>query len=134
MTTPPAISGSSGTSMALAANPRWSSQTAIVTAAATTTMNSVFQISSVTRIRAISTSALAMDTGTLRPARPWSRVGAGGSMVMAASCLRHACVIVVAGLPGEEVERSDLEQLGLLVLEQLVDGVGVGLGHRVEAL
>ena len=50
MITPPAISGCSGTSIPLAAMPRWSSQTATTTAVATTNMNAVFQMSRVARI------------------------------------------------------------------------------------
>src|SRR3954454_8727237 len=120
ITTPPAASGCSGRSMSRAWNPRCSSQIATVTAPATTTMNKVFQTSRVTRTSAIRTRALAIETGTLRPARPWSCAGAGVSVVMAG--------------PAGGDECSHLEQLGLLVLEQLVDGVGVLLGRRVQAL
>src|SRR4051794_28187137 len=118
MITPPAIRGCWGTSIPLAAMPRWSSQTATTTEAATTNMNAVFQIRRVARMTATSTTALAIETGTLRPARPWSWVGAGGAEVMR----------------GPLPERSDLEQLGFFVLEKLVDGVGVLLGEAVEPL
>src|SRR5215213_7111102 len=100
--------------------PRWSSQMATVTAPATTTMNRVFQASSVTRTSAIRTRALAIESGTLRPARPWSWADAGVS-------------VVIGGLVAGD-ECSHLEQLGLLVPEQLVDGVGVLLGRRLQAL
>src|SRR3954469_598248 len=113
------MSGCSGRSICLAWNPRCISQTATTTAAATTAMKSVFHTSRVTRTNATSTIALAIDTGTLRPARPWSLAGA-------------LVVIDVRGPAG--VERSDLEQLGLLVLEQVVDGVRVLLGRGVETL
>ena len=82
MITPPAISGCSGTSIPLAAMPRWSSQTATTTAAATTNMNAVFQMSRVAKMTATSTTALAIETGTLRPARPWSWADAGGAEVI----------------------------------------------------
>src|SRR6478609_4429119 len=120
ITTPPSINGSSGRLMLLAENPRCSSQTATTTAIATITMNAVFQNSSEARIAATRTTAEVMAAGRSRPARPWSFCGAGVVAVMKVSR---------AGEVG-----SDLDQLGLLVLEHLVDRVGVLLGHAVEPL
>src|SRR3712207_2515476 len=122
MTTPPSISGCSGMSMSLADRPRCSSHTATATATATIPMNAVFQKKSDSRIAATSTTAEVMAAGRSRPARPWS-FGTGWE------------ASGDAGLSGVVMEgRSDLEQLGFLVLEHLVDLVGVGLGDRVEAL
>src|SRR4051794_25276838 len=111
MTVPPSISGCSGRSMPLARNPRCSSQTATTTAAATISMNAVFQNNSDRAIAASSTTADATAAGRSRPALPWSFVGrlCDGALVMGS-------------------DRSDLEQLGLLVLQHLVDRVGVLLG------
>src|SRR6478609_3667726 len=120
ITTPPSINGSSGRLMLLAENPQCSSQTATTTAIATITMNAVFQNSSEARIAATRTTAEVMAAGRSRPARPWSFCGAGVVAVMKVSR---------AGEVG-----SDLDQLGLLVLEHLVDRVGVLLGHAVEPL
>src|SRR3954452_17106580 len=117
MITPPAISGCSGRSMPLAANPRWSSQTATTTAAATTTMKAVFQTTSVAMMTATRTTALVIAAGRFRPARPCSWA--------VASCVEGVM---------SRVERSDLEQLGLLVLEEVVDRVGVLLGQTFQPL
>src|SRR6478609_5470616 len=112
ITTPPSISGCSGRSMPLTPNPRCSSQIATTTAIATITMNAVFQNSSDSRIAPTSTKAEVKAARRSRPARPWSLGGAG--------------VVSVIGSRAREV--SDLQQLGLLVLQQLVDRVGVLLG------
>src|SRR3954464_8890738 len=105
--------------MALAIRPRCSSQIATTTAAATMNMKAVFQNASDTAIAASSTMAEAMLAGRSRPARPWSFCAGGPGGVPA---------WVMGAAP------SDLEELGFLVLEQVVDRVGVGLGHRVETL
>src|SRR6478735_3081395 len=116
MTTPPSISGCSGRSMPFAAKPRRSSQIATTTAIATITMNAVFQKSSDSRIAATRTRAEPIAAGRSRPARPWFFVtGVVVSLMRVPIC-------------------SDLEQLGLLVLEHLVDRVGVLLGDAVEPL
>src|SRR4051794_7905749 len=108
MTTPPTISGCSGRSIDFAQNPLWSSQIATTTAAATMNMNAVFQNSSETAIATSSTTAEMIAAGRSRPARPWSRAGGGDA--------------VPAGGPGDGASVmvsgcSDLEQLGLLVLQ-----------------
>src|SRR5690606_2359330 len=120
MTAPPSISGSSGMSMPLADSPRRSSQMATTTATTTITMKAGFQKNREAAIAERSTTAEPTAALRARPARPWSFGGAG-----------------VGGVSVMEVERagsSDLEQLGLLVLEHLVDGVGVVLGEGVEPL
>src|SRR6478735_11864798 len=119
MTMPPSMSGCSGMSMSLACSPRCSSQIATTTAIATITMKAVFQNSRDARIAPTRMTAEMMAAGRSRPARPWSFWGAGVVAVMKCRARRG---------------RSDLDELGLLVLEHLVDGVGVLLGHRVEPL
>src|SRR3954466_13960347 len=117
MTTPPSISGCSGRSMPLARNPFRSSQTATQTAAATRSMNAVFQKNSDSPIAASSTIAKAMAALRSRPARPWSLAGAG----------RGPCPRPAGGC-------SYFEQFGFLVLERLVDRVGVLLGEPFQSL
>src|SRR3954471_19252286 len=119
MTTPPSISGCSGRSMPLAEKPRGRSQIATTTAIATITMNAGWPTRSDSRIAATSTRADAMAAGRSRPARPWSFWGGLTGGVMA-SVMKAGC--------------SDLEQLGLLVLQHLVDRVVVLLGDAVEPL
>src|SRR5688500_15500835 len=104
--------------MSLARKPLRSSHTATTTAAATITMKAVFQKARDAAMAARSTTAEATAAGRSRPARPWSFVGdpdAGGVEV------------VIGG-------GSDFEQLGFLVLEEVVDRVGVLLGQAVEPL
>src|SRR6478672_1728199 len=116
-------------SMSLADRPWCSSHTATTTATATIPMNAVFQKKSDTRIAATRTTAEMTAARRSRPARPWSFLiaSAGGSIGgWGGPAAGGSEVVMVAG--------SDLEQLGFLVLEQVVDLVGVGLGHRVEAL
>ena len=70
MTTPPSMSGCSGMSMSFASRPLCSSQTATTTAAATMSMNAVFQKKSDAAIAASSTTAEATALRRSRPARP----------------------------------------------------------------
>src|SRR5215212_2419283 len=104
-------------SMSRAWRPRCSSQMATTTAAATMSMNAGFQNARLTAMAASSTTADATAAGRSRPARPWSFCAGDG-----------------AGGPAASVMCSDLEKLGFLVLEQVVDRVRVELGHRVETL
>src|SRR5262245_39840900 len=78
--------------------------------------NAVFQNASDAATAPSSTTAEVIAAGRSRPARPWSFCGGG---------------------PGGEpvwVIASDLEELGFLVLEEVVDLVGVVLRHPVEPL
>ena len=94
------------------------SQIATTTAAPTMIMNAGFQNTSDTMIATPRPTPEAIATGRLRPARPGSFV-AGGS----------GC----AGIAEVSVIGSDLDELGFLVLEHLVDLVGVLLGRARRA-
>src|SRR3954454_8714790 len=98
--------------MALAWNPLWSSQMATQTAAATMSMNAGFQKNSDSPMAAGSTTAEPIAALRSRPARRWSLVGAGAVPVIG----------------------SYLDQLGFVVLEHVVDAVGVLLGEALEPL
>src|SRR5215207_5519618 len=108
-------------SMSRAWRPRCSSQIATTTAAATMSMNAGFQNARVTAMAASSTTADPTAAGRSRPARPWSFCAGDGAGGPAVSVMCPALC-------------SDLEKLGFLVLEQVVDRVRVELGHRVETL
>src|ERR671914_143994 len=107
-------------SMSLASSPCRSSQTATTTAATTMNMKAGFQKASEAPAAPSRTTAEPMAALRSRPARPWSFCGAGAGGEVS-----------VIGWRGGG---SDLEQLGFLVLEQLIDRVGVRLGDRIEAL
>src|SRR5207244_854169 len=87
----------------------------------TMSMNAGFQNASESAMAARSTTADATAFGRSRPARPCS-FGTGSFCTWSSGAGRSAWVI------------SDLDELGFLVLEEVVDLVGVGLGHRVETL
>src|SRR5688572_26032088 len=101
--------------MSLAIRPRWSSQIATTTAAATMNMKAVFQNASDNAIAASSTIAEAMLAGRSQHTRPWS-----------------FCAGAPVGVPAWDT--SHLEDLGFLVLQEVVDLVRVALRHPVEAL
>src|SRR4051794_31169554 len=105
-------------SIPLASSPLCSSQIATHTAAATMNMNAGFQKNSDSPIATSSTTAEPMAALRSRPARPWSLADARAVSVMR-SGFRTA---------------SYLDELGFLVLEHLVDRVGVLLGDAVESL
>src|SRR5690349_20751836 len=120
--------GSCGRLICLARNPRSSSQIATTTAARTTTTNSAFWKNSVTRISATRPTPEAIAAGRSRPARLFLGAGSDGPPSGAGVVSERVAMRV------EPREVSDLQQLGLLVLEHLVDVVDVLLGHSVEAL
>src|SRR4051794_38305834 len=130
MTVPPTMTGPLLTRICPVPNACASSHTATSTAATTITMNAVFQKSSETMIAAPRTTPDAIAAGRLRPARlTWGGTGVAGVEGTSGR-----------GGGGDDIgrsglrEASDLEQLGLLVLEQLVDLVGVLLGDPIEPL
>src|SRR5215210_375738 len=81
-----------------------------------------------------------MAAGRLRPARPWAGTAADAPCEPSPGPLVGGGVPVapVTGTPDPSprwpATRSDGEQLGFLVLEDVVDGVGVLLGGSVQLL
>src|SRR4051794_26022948 len=107
--------------MSLASSPLRSSQIATHTAAATISMNAGFQKNSDSATAVSRTTAEATAAFRSRPARPWSLAGAGTVPVIGRSSVGHRRVTGSVGC-------SYLDELGFLVLEHVVDRVGVLLG------
>src|SRR3954447_10412866 len=118
------MSGCSGMSIALASSPLCSSQIATQTAAATMNMNAGFQKNSESAIAASSTTAEPTAAFRSRPARPWSLAGAATGSLMSSGAATGRAQERSGGALGP-VGCSYLDELGFLVLEHLVDGVGV---------
>src|SRR6478672_1366773 len=132
MTTPPPITGSRAIRISPVANACPSSHTATSTAATTMSMKAGFQNTSDAMIAAPSTTPDAMAAGSLRPARLGGATGGEGVAGVREACGDDGSSDSV--MSGGLRRSSDLEQLGFLVLEHLVDLVGVLLGDAVETL
>src|SRR5687768_14810997 len=117
MIVPPVSTGRTGILMRAVENARVSSNRPIARAITTTGMNASFWMNSVAMTTPISPTPTAIDAGRLRPARLVFSATAG-----------------VSADSGVSAGDSDVKELCLFVLEQLVDRVDVLLGHRVEPL
>src|SRR5688572_21798971 len=112
MIVPPVSTGTNGTLISAFANARVSSQRPTPRAMATTATKTSLTTNSVAMTMATSATPTPIAAGRLRPARlVFSRASADVGSVS-----------------------SDLKELGLFVLEQLVDDVDVLLGEAVETL
>src|SRR3982751_4267852 len=114
MIEPPVRTGSTGILMRAVEKARVSSNRPIARATTTTGMNASFWMNSVATTRPMRPTATAIEAGRLRPARLVFFSGATG---VSADC-------------GVSAGDSDVKELCLFVLEQLIDGVDVLLGHR----
>src|SRR5688500_13559634 len=112
MIVPPVSTGTKGMWMPALANARVSSQRPTPSAMATTATKTSLTTNSVAMTMTTSATPTPIAAGRLRPAR-----------------------LVASGVfAGVGLASSDLKELGLFVLEQVVDGVDVLLGEAVEAL
>src|SRR5688500_8052803 len=132
MLTLPTTLGTSGMWIETRTRARRSSQTPTATAAMTTTSISSLRRTREPMMRAPRPRPTPIAAGRLRPARD----GAAGARVAPASSVPGRCSRRALRDSGEDMvvsaaSPSDLEELGLLALEQLVHGVDVPLGGRV---
>src|SRR6476661_6012946 len=139
--------GTSGTWIATWASARRSSHTPAATASATRMRKVTLASARASTMSAPSVTPTAIAAGRLRPARellagrraapPPERSSATAvepSARLSRSARRVGCGEVMAAEWIERLGSSDLEQLGLLALQQVVDGLDVLLRHDVELL
>src|SRR5215210_1535022 len=138
----PRSTGTSGTTIRSCAKAFDSSHSPSTIATTTTARKAGFHTYSDSRMTAPSATATARAAGRLRPARlrrsggATTSIGTGssGEVVAAPSPVGCCAAGSVFGSASTVVSSSDLEQLGFLVPEQLVDRADVLVGDLFELL